>query len=220
MLGRQMDFTLLLDKLDRAVLIIDESYNLTFLNAAAKRALKIPYEAETNKKLTDFGLLQNKGKEQLKIAMDDHLGIRLPIFIYSDREKNEIIEKELIMNPLNDKDSTTRLFVLEMGDTILASIEVERLRTLGTQTGDLAHAISNPLSVIQINCDTLEIESKKTPQMPSEKILQKVEKMGKALSRVTTETNQLKDMSRKLSMVSEENLVELFPPQLHEELGH
>jgi nitrogen-specific signal transduction histidine kinase len=74
----------------------------------------------------------------------------------------------------------------------------DNLVRLGNITGQIAHEISNPLSVIKIQCDNFSLKAKKQTSFTSDEVLERVKTFSKASDRIQQSNNELKNISKDL----------------------
>lgn len=103
------------------------------------------------------------------------------------------------------------LFTRMKNSSVLITIETSTdplysLPSFGEFIGILSHQLSNPLAVLQANCDSFYLEAKNNRQQPKEEIIERCERLRKALERCRAYLGQLKELTLALKENPEEFL--------------
>lgn len=100
----------------------------------------------------------------------------------------------------------TEVFNLESKTTST----MDNLIHMGRITSQISHDISNPLAILQIHCDSFKLIAEKQEMVPSTEITKRVEKMGKATTRITDTTKELKHFAKALLTGNESEVQKLW----------
>lgn len=206
-----MDFESLMNKLSLPVIVSDLNLNLRFLNESAKLAFRMADSQWCSKTILDLLVIRQDDKKLLEKAIEDNLAIKLSAFFKVQKKTSELVEKKMTCNSFRSEATGSRYCLFEIENEIQSSISLQTIQGLGKMTGDLSHALSNPLAVMQINCETLDLRCQKADSVKSETVQKKVSRIEKALNRVIGENQKLKDLSCKLCSADEQSLNEMIP---------
>ncbi len=194
-----MNFIDLVNKIDRPIVVTSTTFKLEFMNTMACQEFHIHDNRYEGRPFLELITLREKDLELIASVINDDRSVKIPVFIGLEKGGHEVVEKHMICRKLTNSLSKEDLLFFEIESTIHSLIGIDKFQDLGRLTGDLAHALSNPLAVIQINCDSLDIECKKAETIKTEAVQTKVTRIATALDRVGEENQKLKDLSRQLT---------------------
>ncbi len=201
------DFEKIVNRMDQIILLTGPSLKLNYANQQARTELSLGNEETwTLEALTDLVWLRQEDRVKLTSSVANEIPIRLPAFLRNPKDPAELFEKEMRCSPLGFGENGIKLFLFEIRESKTSSIEMQTIQSLGKVASDIAHGISNPLAVIQINCENLKLSLESTGQSDDKNLLSKTEKIASATERVTDQNSRLKKISRNMLNASSENI--------------
>ncbi len=206
-----MNFIDLVNKIDRSIIITTTAFKLEFLNTKACEELHIHDSKYEGRSFLDLITLREEDLELVTSVIEDDRSVKIPVFIGVEKGGHEVLEKHMVCKKMKNSLSNEDLLFFEIDTTVHSLVGIDKLQNLGRFTGDLAHALSNPLAVIQINCDSLDIECKKAETIQTKTVQTKVTRIATALDRVSEENQKLKDLSRQLTSADFNSIDALAP---------
>lgn len=203
-----LDFKEILDISESCLLVTDSQLKVEYISSSAKEILNFTSPPEDSPRLTELMSIRTDDLDRV----GDHMLIRKSVqfyaFLRDQEDSDKLIEKAIVGRAFGTKKQGRYIFIIQDGHD--SGCKLEHIRKLGVLTGDMAHAISNPLAVVQLNCDSLSLEFSKKEPPDIDVVLAKVGRMSRALGRVADETGKLKILSTQLSSLSEKALDELM----------
>jgi nitrogen-specific signal transduction histidine kinase len=196
-----VDFKQLVNQWNRPIIITDKKLTVRFLNKKALHDLGAHQAVSEKHKLTDYLQISKADLEFLHTAVTDGLGLRIRVGKKGSRATASDATLNLHGFPVHRVagEASTVYFELELESSAHPDLSTAYLRGVGRLTGELAHSLSNPLAIVQINCESLELSCQNKESLPAAMVEGKVQKIGGALARVSAETRKLKELSQKLS---------------------
>jgi nitrogen-specific signal transduction histidine kinase len=200
MLLENHSFKELFEMVTQAIVVTDESLNLIYVNSTGRRFFALSQSEII--RLNLIRLLPTFEKSIKEITHSLNPGDVTHGVFKSDSESILSVHFRVKCTEIANKQA----YFFEFEKQSNTSLNTEHMSRLGRFAGDIAHSISNPLAVLQIQCDNFSLLSKKQLTFRAAEVAEKIQKMLHATERIDSYTQNLKDLSKRLMS---QNLAEI-----------
>lgn len=201
-----VDFEVVIKHLEQPCLICNAKSEIYNLNGACKLLFNLPDNPQKIPNLDQLIILDQQWQEEIKKIFKNKTSGNVEAFVSEEPIDNQLIALDIKISHLSELDVVPSLFLVQITKAEAREFSENTLQALGKYTGDISHAISNPLAIIKINCDTMVIKIQKNGSIDIETLTQKIDKLNDATTRITKEVEKLKKLSRDLKNVDTQTI--------------
>lgn len=216
----EKNFKLFLNELTTPVFICKDTGEIVFANKQCKKVLDLPDHLVGKTKVSEILMFDSKNKQKIKKALSSDKSNEVQSFILDRTQPDQLILLNLNIQPVEETEGWESFYLVELDCRDEIYFDSKKIQILGKKTGDIAHAISNPLSIIQFNCETLTLMFDQGIEISSKTLSEKVSVMDQATGRITENLNVLKSISNNLTTLNGDELDELLKVEAPSDQQH
>jgi len=197
MSGADLNYKTLFELISQSIIVADTDFNVLFANKSTTELLDTSIQSLQKKTLKDFFQLPVEKLPRIKeLPLNRETECMTCFFVH---ENDELTPITLSFKgvPLPVKERMGYYIELQAAEQIQMS--EDQIKKIGYTTGKIAHDISNPLAVLKIQCDNLNIVAEKSKHLSSEDIIKRLGTLSKATDRLNISNTELKNLAKSLS---------------------